>query len=301
MATIATIVAAGASAYSAYSQSKKAGSVQAGGKPKAAEYQPVDFGEQQLQTVYDNYNNMGAIRGLNDLTNRVISNQAMNRAQKFIPGFKQMLQQEGANSGALLRGELPYDDVLGIASHANGLAGALGVPGTGTPATLKDLGVSRLGAMQSGQGMLQSMVNQAETVSPAGRYSRPQDYMVYPNQTIPWQIDQRQLEQQSLQNKYNLDAGVSPTQLAQNAAAVSGASNPASGIGPAFSTIAGALSSPSAFGGSGTSGAAPGAGAYSPGTTGGYASDIAAFGAAPYAGSYSYDPLIGYTPYAAAA
>lgn len=275
--------------------------MQAGGVPNAAEYEPVNFGEEQLRTIQDNWNNRDAIRGLNGLTNTIIRQEDMRRIGKFVPGFKQFLQQESANTGSLLRGELPYDDVLGIASKNNNLAGALGVPGTGMPATLKDLGVSRLGAMQSGQGMLQSMIGQAEQVSPISRYSRPQDYMLYPNQTIPWEIEQRQLEQQSLQNKYNLEAGISPTQLAQNAAAVSGASNPYSGIGPAIGAIGGALGSPTAFGGGGAGGYAPGPGAYSPATTGGYASDIAAMSAAPYAGSYSYDPTIGYTPYALAA
>lgn len=295
MATIATIVAAGASAYSAYSQSQKAGSVQAGQKPQAAEYQPVDFGEEQLKTVNDDLNNLGAIRNLNFQTNDIISNQDMRRAQKFVPGYKTFLQQEANNTGSLLKGQLPYDDVLGIASQSNGLNNALGTPGTGMPGTLKDLGISRLGAMQQGQGMLSSMIGQAEQVSPVARYSRPQDYYLYPNQTVPWEIEQRQLEQQSLQNKYNLAAGVSPTQLAQNAAALSGASNPTSAIGPAIGSIAGALSSPTAFGGGsgGTAGYAPG-NVSNP--AGGYGSDIGAINAAPYASSFSYDPTIGYTP-----
>jgi hypothetical protein len=121
------------------------------------------------------------------------------------------------------------------------------------------------------------------------RYSRPQDYLLTPSQTIPWEIQQQQLIQQSEQSANNLAAGVSPTQLAQNAAAISGASNPYSGIGPAISSIGTAMNSPTAFGGS----TAPTG--YAAGLPyGGASPNYNTWMGGPQAGTYYTPP--GYTP-----
>lgn len=241
VAIVGTVVSVGVGAYQA-SQTEDAAS-QVGGKPKAALYDPVDYGKMQLQTVQDNYNNLDWIRGLNGKVNNVIGTQDMKRIMRFIPNFKALMAQEGLNAGSLSKGELPYDDVLDIASNRSGLANSLGTPGSAGPATLKDLGISRLSAMDSGANLLRNMVGIAEQVSPVARYSRPQDYMVYPRETIPWEIEQRQLEQQSQQSANNIAAGASPSALAGAAAQASGATNPYSGVGPALGQIGGLLNS----------------------------------------------------------
>lgn len=256
MATTALIIGALATAGSAAYQANQAGKVQAGETPEAALYQPVDYGDVQQQTLLGDYNNLDAMGWVSSKANNLLSQQDMRRAGKFIPGFKSIMQTQAANTADLVNGRLPYDDVLQIAGNSNQLANAMGTPGTGAPGTLRDLGLSQLSGIQAGQGLLQGMVGIAEQVSPVARYSRPQDFLLTPSQTIPWEIEQQQLIQQSTQNANNLEAGVSPTQLARNAAAVSGASNPYSGIGPAISSIGGAMSSPTAFGGTAPTGAA---------------------------------------------
>lgn len=249
VAIVGSVVSIGVGAYQA-SQTKDAAS-QVGQKPKAALYEPVDYGKMQLNTVRDDYNNLDWIRGLNDKVNNVVSTQDMKRIMKFVPNFKSIMQTEANNANDLTRGQLPYDDVLDIASNRSGLANALGTPGAAGPATLKDLGVSRLSAMDSGANLLRNMVGIAEQVSPIARYSRPQDYLLTPSQTIPWEIEQRQLEQQSQQSANNIAAGASPAALAGAAAQASGATNPYSSIGPALGSIGGALRSNSSSSSSG--------------------------------------------------
>lgn len=247
VAIVGTVVSVGVGAYQA-SQTEDAAS-QVGGKPKAALYDPVNYGKMQLKTVQDDYNNLDWIRGLVGKTNASLSTQDMKRITKFIPNFKSIMQTEANNANDLTRGQLPYDDVLDIASNRSGLANSLGTPGAAGPATLKDLGVSRLSAMDSGANLLRNMVGIAEQVSPIARYSRPQDYLLTPSQTIPWEIEQRQLEQQSEQNANNLAAGASPSALAGAAAQASGATNPYASIGPALGSIGGALRSNSSSSG----------------------------------------------------
>lgn len=278
VAIIGSVVSIGAGVYQA-NQAKKA-TANAGGIPDAALYQPVDFQKEQMNTILGNQDALGNIRGLNNDTNNVITSQALKRITSFVPNFRSLMRTQANNAGSLIKGQLPYDDVLGIAENHGSLNNALGTPGTAMPGTLKDLGISRLNAQESGQGMMQRMVGMAEQVSPISRYSRPQDYYLYPNQTIPWELEQHQLEQQSQQSANNLKAGISPTQLAQNAAALSGATNPFSSVGPALGSIAGALK------GSGGSGSG----------VSGYGSVDTAINAAPYAAGYSYDPAIGYSP-----
>lgn len=249
MATTALIIGALATAGSAAYSAHQAANVDAGQTPEAALYQPVDYGDVQQQTLLSDANSLDAMGWVSNKANRLLSQQDLRRAGKFIPGFKSILETQANNANDLVSGRLPYEDVLQIAGNSNQLAGALGTPGTGAPGTLRDLGLSQLQGMQTGQGLLQSMVGIAEQVSPIARYSRPQDFLLTPSQTVPWEIEQQQLIQQSQQSANNLEAGVSPTQMAQNAAALSGASNPYSGVGPAISSIGGAMSSPSAFGG----------------------------------------------------
>ena len=224
MAAITAVVGAGATAYGAYStaQAQKSaseaaaaptkvpGGVNFGEKVKAAEYKPVDFTAEQLATIMGNLKNSPAIADLIGATNMNIRQQDMIRAKKFIPNFRQNMKLEGEASNQLLQGRLPYDDVLDIVADRSGFSSALGTPGASAPATLRDLGLSRLDAIKSGAGLMKGMVDIAETVSPIGRYMTPQTMMLSPMDRIRASMDQNQIIQQSEQNKNNLEAGLSP-------------------------------------------------------------------------------------------
>jgi hypothetical protein len=84
--------------------------------------------------------------------------------------------------------------VLGIVSDQNELSNSLGIPGTSGAATLKELGISRPGAIQSGGGILKDMVNIAETISPISRCMTPQSMFLNPSELIAPSLEPAQLE-----------------------------------------------------------------------------------------------------------
>lgn len=243
---VGTVASAGAAAYGAYSQNKarkdaarqtaQAGQgINFGQKPKAAEYKPVDFTGEQFNTIMGNIANRKNAAKLAMQTNQAIDSDTLARARKFIPGYEANMAQEGQNSTQLLKGRLPYDDVLDIAANRSGLSGALGVPGTGGPATLRDLGLSRLDAIKTGGSMLNNMVDIAERVNPVNRRMTPQDEYLKPFDRIQAAMQQNQLIQQSDQNKYNIAAGLSPTDQANAQLQLAGALG---GIGPSAGSAA---------------------------------------------------------------
>ena len=182
----------------------------AGKKPRVAEYVPVDFEKEQLHTILGNLRNSDDANSLMESTNASIDADAMKRATHFIPGYRESMRLEGAATNDLLNGRLPYEDVLDIAANRNSLTGALGTPGTGSKATLRDLGLSRLDAIKTGSGLMSNMVDIAQRINPVERRFRPQDMFVSPTDRIQQAMQQNQLIQNSTQNKYNIDAGASP-------------------------------------------------------------------------------------------
>lgn len=182
-----------------------------GKKPIPAEYQPVDFTKEQLNSITGSASNLDAIQQLVHNSNKGLRYEDIQRIKQLVPGFKNLLRSEGSATGSLLNGQLPYDDVLGIASDRASLAGSLGIPGASGSATLKDLGLSRLDAIKAGGGMFKDMVGIAQQVSPIERYARPTDFFISPEQRIRDTVGQNELIQQSTQSKNNIDAAPDPT------------------------------------------------------------------------------------------
>lgn len=186
-----------------------------GDKPVAAEYKPIDFTAEQLASVQGNIHNLDAINQLDTANNTYVTGNDVRRASALIPGYKSMMQQLGADASPLLQGELPYDDVLGIVGNSTGRLGALNIAGTAGPATARDLGLSRLDAIGKGAGLMQQMVQTAQTISPVERQMTPQMSMLSPSDRIRWGMEQNQIIQQSDQNRNNIEASVSPTDYAK--------------------------------------------------------------------------------------
>lgn len=186
-----------------------------GSVPEGFPYEAVDFNREQLNAIMANRNALPDIQRLTSSTNNFITADALRRAQKLIPNYSASLAQLGANTGDLLSGRLPFDDVMDIMSDRSELSGGLGIPGTAGPATLKDLGISRLDAMGKGAGLLGEMVNIAETISPRSSYMRPQDSFINPLDRIRATMEQNVLKQQSGQNILNLGATADPNDIAR--------------------------------------------------------------------------------------
>lgn len=225
VAIAGTVISVGVGAYQANQQQKQAKKAQEGASgqmrqaygsvPQAAEYQRVDYGDVLRDTLVDNSRAIPNLRNLVLENNNIIDQDAMTRATRFIPGYKQAMKTYAAAGQDLLNGRLPYEDVLGIISDGNEARNVTGIPGSNTAATLKDLGLSRLDAIKTGGGILQQQASIAEQVNPVSRRLAPQSMLLNPSQAVGWEMEQNQLEQQSLQNKYNLAATGDPAAAAQ--------------------------------------------------------------------------------------
>lgn len=216
-----TVIGAGATAYSAYSQQKQAKAAASAGqginfgqKPKAAEYRPVNFTKEQRKTITGNIDNIGNISTLTRLSNNIITREALQRAKLMIPNYDQNMKLEGMATNSLLQGQLPYDDVLDIVAKRGEAGNAMGIPGGSAPATLRDLGLSRLDAVKTGAGLMKGMVDIADQINPVGRQMLPQSMYLNPMDRINAAMQQNQIIQQSDQNRNNIEAGVSPSQAA---------------------------------------------------------------------------------------
>lgn len=244
------VVAAGSAAYGAYSKGeaeKDAANSRvpsdsliaraAGTVPKAAEYMPVDFSKEQLAGIGAN---QGALQSAIDLsrgTNNFLTNDALRRISKMVPGYSAAMQKMGMNANNLLSGRLPFNDVLGIAGDQSGLTASLGIPGTAGPATMRDLGLSELQGIQAGGGMLKDMIGMAEAINPIGRSLTPQSMFVAPTDRLKMTMEQNQLVQQSNQNKNNLEAQGDPEARLRLGLQTSGALSGYTGPDPGMTAI----------------------------------------------------------------
>lgn len=274
MAVVSSILSGFASAGSAVRQSaagqrskrateRAVDELNIGEKPEAAEYKPVDFTAEQLASIQGNIHNLDAASKLAVDNNKYVTANDVRRASDLIPGYKSLMMQLGADASPLLRGELPYDDVLGIVSGSTGRVGSLNIAGTAGPATARDLGLSRLDAIGKGAGLMQQMVQTAQTISPVDRQMTPQMSMLSPADRIRWNMEQNQVIQQSDQNRNNIEASVSPTDYAKQVMRLGLAgqdtrTNWEGVIGTGLSGITGGLGGMGGMGGaSGGSGGAP--------------------------------------------
>lgn len=308
-----TAAATGASAYRGRQESKKGRKfasdsskkalselkrINLGDVPDAAMYDPVDFDRAQIEAIMANRDALPDIQQVMAGANTAISNDAIRRAIKLIPGYMQSMRTMGSNTNELINGRLPFEDVMDIVGDRGAMTGALGIPGTGGAATLKDLGISRMDAMKTGSGMLGDMIGMAETISPRGSYVTPQSMMVSPMDRIRNEMEQNGLVQQSNQNFNNLAAQADPNDLAIaqlltgqsllgnvggggrgiDAGALTGAAGDLVGGVNAWGKREGHWGTPAQTGG------------------GGYYSEKGMWKAAPYAYGSSYTDGIGYVP-----
>ena len=187
-----------------------------------APYEPIDYGDVQGKTVSDNRENMPNILGLTADINNALRADSAFRIEQFAPGFGDNLRTMTNSAKALLGGRLPYSDVMDIISDRQAAGNAIGTAGTFTNATLKDLGLSQLQAQQTGSEMMSRIGNLVESVDPIGQRSRPQDWTLAPNQTVPLKQQDTQfgasydqmeriLAQQSEQNANVLNAAPDPS------------------------------------------------------------------------------------------
>ena len=145
---------------------------------------------------------------------------------------------------------------MDIVSDRSSLAASLGTPGGSFPATLKDLGISRLQAQQTGFSMFTAFANTLQTsISPTPNFARGDELLPFTSLTAGQRVQgELQAQQQaqeaefirSLENPaaaelFNQDflaqqtaasirAGTRPATTSVAAGAVSGAASGAQGV-----------------------------------------------------------------------
>jgi hypothetical protein len=233
-----------------------------GSTPNAALYQPVapvDFYQNQLDTIGSNISALPSAEALSTSTNAYNLGQAQQRIGALVPNYQANLDQMGAVTKSLLLGQLPYSDVLDITGNRSSLAASLGTPGGSANATLKDLGLSQLSAETQGANMFETMLQGAQQVFPTSMLSNPSSMFYDPTTLAGLQlqqnaqnIEQAQLVQQSSQSANNLAAAANPAasslfnlnaslipatlNLGNNSALGAGISNAASALGGGLSS-----------------------------------------------------------------
>lgn len=257
------VVSAAGTAYGAYSKNKEAKAAAGAGaglpvgkKPNAAEYKPVNFTKEQGKAIRGNINNIGNISTLTNLSDRIITREALNRARTMIPNYDANLKLEGMATNSLLQGQLPYDDVLDIVAKRGEAGNAIGTPGGSAPATMRDLGLSRLDAIKTGSGLMKGMVDIAEQINPVGRQMLPQSMYINPMERIQMAMQQNQLIQQSDQNRNNIEAAPSPSEALRAQVGLGGQLQGGGGGGGAgyAQALSGLLSGLAQYKGSGSGG-----------------------------------------------
>lgn len=182
-----------------------------GTKADAVEYNPVSFDSSLMSSVLGNSAASGATSDLTSRTNAINVNDANSRINTLLPGYGGDLSSYQGATKSLLDGQLPFSDVLDIVSNRGELNNALGTPGAGTNATLKDLGISRLQATQQGGSMFQSILGSLnQNVSPTGNLFTAQSNYLTPGARLSGDLEQAQLQQQSGQSAAFLAASADP-------------------------------------------------------------------------------------------
>ena len=164
--------------------------------PEAFLYNPVIIGQSQHQTIQDNMRESGGAIALSDRVNSSIWQNDLNRIRTLMPGYDQYSQQYLGITNSLQQGKLPYEDVMGILGDSGSLAGSVGAPGGSRATTLKDLGISRLSAMEQGNSMFTNFVNMAQVISPNEKQMTPQQSFLTPSERLNADIMQHSLTQQ---------------------------------------------------------------------------------------------------------
>lgn len=204
-----TAIGAGASYLSNRKKGKAAEGEAFGYRPELPGYEPIhvpsigDVYEDSLGGIQENF---AEIVGINDRANAEVARQDLARVDRFIsplmPQYRSNLRQFDKNTGEGLAGRVPFDDALGIVRDRANFGNTIGVPGTYTNATVRDLGLKRIEMMGLGADWLGKQTSIAQQLSPIDRYGRPQDYFIMPPQAMQFSLQAAGLQSQENQNVY---------------------------------------------------------------------------------------------------
>jgi len=181
-----------------------------GSKPRTID--PVNVGRVVSQNIRQ-IDREGLPAAL-DFTNRIsddVLQRNLTRARTLQPNFDILTGQIGSVTEDLLFGRLPFSDVLDIVSDRQSLSASLGTPGGSAPATLKDLGISRLDAITQGFNMFSSFQDTlARSVSPISRFEETLGILPFTSLTANQRVAGELAAQVQAQNAEVIRASADP-------------------------------------------------------------------------------------------
>lgn len=187
----------------------------AGSRVQAAQYNNVALADSLGSTIGANRQNLSAASDLAWNTNAATLANDLTRISQFAPGALATLSNLSSSAQSLSAGQLPQDVIQQLISQRSSSSAAAGIPGGSAPATLRDLGLTSLDAVNQGASLLQSILQSAEQISPIGRQLSPAQFQVDVNTGLQTDLAQALLQQQSQQNAYNLAATPDPAKSLQ--------------------------------------------------------------------------------------
>ena len=215
----------------------------------------LDLSASINQALSTNQGNRATIDQLVGGFNDDISAEALNRAVRFDPNFRQNLSTLSDSARSLLRGEIPIDVRDQLVRNRAELTALNGVAGTGGAATSRDLGLTSLDLQNRGQSFFQQVNSIRDQIDPLSRHIQRQQFLLDPGTQVA--VDQSNNAIRSLANPgasglFQLDLqGSREEALAKGNVTVPTASPLASAFGAAANTAAafgGGFSNPFQFG-----------------------------------------------------
>lgn len=185
-----------------------------GSKPKHAAYEEVDTAALGKETAEDSLRAVPAGQRYVQASNRIMEQESLIRAIILDGRYLCVEEVTSCTIAQMLNGELPIGDVLEIIKDGAERAAMQGRIGNTHALTARDLGISRLRMKTAGMKYhfdhLQSLNANVHRVGDRVSIS---EFLQTPAQRLGFALAQAQLIQQSLQNKYNLDAAGDPTAM----------------------------------------------------------------------------------------
>ena len=183
----------------------------AGQRVQGAPFQPTTLAGSQADAISANAGNLDDILSLVGRSNQATIQGDLARVNQLFPGYQQTMGNLSNAATSLSGGQLPFDRVQDIISDRASASGSFGVPGGAGPATLRDLGLNSLDAVNQGQSLFQSILQAADQlVSPISRQTAAPQFFASPQESTQLNLSQAQLQQQSQQNINNLNAQPDP-------------------------------------------------------------------------------------------
>lgn len=188
-----------------------------GSKPAVAPFTPTNLTDEQKKAIQGNIGNFGDITQLGDLYHDYLTSEF----EKSLPGYQDILKKGASTtsqmldqSASLLKGQIPQDvlDQIYRSSAYKSFMGGFGGSQMSSGLTARDIGRTSLdligqGANLASQGgnaaQLWTKLAGASTLDPSSMFTTPAQQAA---------ITQRnnELQQQTLQNQYNVDAAPDP-------------------------------------------------------------------------------------------